>query len=155
MPTLAERHTQDMRKSASHESGHALVARHYGIHAIPFIFRNPEDLDPSEFRTWIGTTKLHDRNMSPMQERRIGLAGVAAEFLAEEEGANEWDLLHYIQESYGDSLETSDGWSQTDWESANGWTETDLHAVYMILTREWEFLRLEVNSLIAYHESDS
>ncbi|WP_306599174.1 hypothetical protein [Geothrix sp. 21YS21S-2] len=153
MQTLAELETHDMRKSAIHESGHALVARHYGIPAEPLIFRNAEVSDPLEFKTWLGTTRLNDTNISPLRKRRVGLAGVAAEFLAGTH-TGELDLMSFIQDSYGDSVETSDGWSRTDWESAEGWTETDLHAVFMILTRRWEWLLLEVNSLIAYPDSD-
>lgn len=139
--TVQEIEHTDRRRSAIHECGHIIVARHYGLQASATIWRHYPD-NPIEERFWCGSTR-YQRPLTSRHSRRIAIAGVVAELM---DGLydEEWELEEALANSY-----YCDPWSASDFEGAQGWTGKDFHAVYMILRRNWSRLNKEAESLIA------
>ena len=143
--------SSDLRNAAIHECGHAIVARHYGIYAIATIKPNPTNI-PREFKTWGGTTNYNPKYLTPLSHRRLAIAGNFAELIASAISTSdccEGEVYNHLLDTLLDNYEWSDGWSRTDWEGAQGWTDSDVHAVYLILQRNWKTVIAEAELLIA------
>ena len=131
----------DRRKAAIHECGHAFVAWHYEMYARPTIRRNCTE-NPSEEKTWIGTTRYDPSRLTPQRHRRLAIGGPLAE-LMDDPSVNEDELEYALEESF-----FYDEWSHSDYEGAQGWTRADFRAVSSILKRNWKALLEEARLLM-------
>lgn len=153
----AEREAQDLRTAAYHECGHAFVARHYGMHAFPMLWRNP-DSNPSvkprfdDWKIWTGKTHYTSEGLTRMRHRRLAIAGPIAEYILSEgsiEDCSALSLYYFVDDSLDPDYENSDGWSRSDWDGAQGWTNQDIDAVHSIFKRNWKALVEEAEMLIS------
>lgn len=141
------------RKSAIHECGHAIVARHYGESAYPAIWPNLGPNRENE-KLWLGRVIVSIAGATRVQRRRIHLAGVVAEYMDHSDASSDLDDLVAEVEGifyldYADCWEHSDGWSFSDWNGARGWRERDIQAVVKILFGNWALLEREAEELIS------
>lgn len=149
--TIEEIEAHDLRKAAVHECGHAYVTRHYGMGGEPSIWRSPGKNTDFE-KVWIGSTRYQGIYRTPLRDRRIALAGIVAEDIDSHDSLDDFSeegLAEYLELFMGEEYEDSEGWSRTDWEGAQGWTSRDLHAVCVILMRNWTALLEEAEQLIS------
>lgn len=141
----------DLWHTAIHECSHTHVARHYGLGAVPAVWRNPTS-DPMNFKYWLGNTHLDGAINTTQRRRRIGIAGQVGEIIyrsGSPSDCDEIDISCNIYESFGEDFESSDGWSESDWNMAQTWTDHDVRAVYSILKRNWMILLKEAEYLVS------
>jgi len=153
--TLLTQHELDeeayyRRNVAIHECGHALVARHYGMKAHPFIWPNTGDNRAKEC-LWLGRCIFGCIGLSPLRVRHICLAGIVAYHLAINESLDdidEYDLRDILRDAMAVGPDETNGLSLSDWEGVQGWTLRDLRSVQTILKRGWKTLLEETDLLI-------
>ncbi len=146
---------RDLRQSAFHECGHSLVGRHYGAGCSPSIWRTGTN-NPKKERLWVGTTRHDSSCLTPDECRQIALAGEMAVWIEENGGPDECivqSLCTRIERTRKHSYRISN-WSRTDWEKSQGWTTADVHAVYIILKKNWKELVAEARELIRLAKED-
>jgi hypothetical protein len=153
--TLLTQHELDeeahcRRGAAIHECGHALVARHYGMDAHPFIWPNTGDNRAKE-KLWLGRCVYGCIGLTSLRDRHICLAGIVADNMAEGESlddVDEYDLREILRDAMAVGPDETDGLSRSDWEGVQGWTLRDLRSVQRILKRGWKPLLEEADLLI-------
>ncbi len=151
MMSAQEQEAFFLRKIAIHECGHAYVASHYGMGGYPSIWRNTGD-NRNDENLWLGTTRYIGTELTPLRHRRLAIAGIFAEYIDSADPSEEIyesELENILYESLDEDFDPSGEWSRLDWEGAQGWTKQDVHAVYMILTRNWKALVEEAEMLMA------
>jgi len=139
--TIEEIESLERRNAAVHEMGHTVVARHYGIFAVPSIMRR-HPTNTLDDKTWVGSTEIATTNMTPQRLRRLAIAGQLAE-LIDSHGTNKLELEEALAYSY-----YNDEWSYTDLEGSVGWTSADFRAAFSILKRNWDAIEEGVTALI-------
>jgi len=139
--TPQEIEVRDMRKVAIHEMGHTVVARHYGMVALPIITPTITT-NPLEERTWVGSTGYDTTHMTSLRRRRCAIAGMVAEFM-DKPNVSKWALEEALESSY-----YNEEWSPSDLEAAEGWSSADFRAVYSILKRNWAAIEKGAASLV-------
>jgi hypothetical protein len=76
-PTRIE--ARDRRLSAIHEAGHAVIARHIGVH-VEWAEISRNDPEDERERAWIGRCRFYrPRPVSRARRLMIGIAGAIAE----------------------------------------------------------------------------
>jgi len=95
------------RRTAVHEAGHYVVARHLGVRSgAAWIFRAPGDADLASRRSWAGKFSAPRQEMNRLSARRLTMTAVAG-IVAE----HAWDSRRQ-QEEWGECC----GPCVSDWE---------------------------------------
>lgn len=129
---------QDLTRACYHEAAHCAVAFHFGVHGHWRVWPTTNEASINLQITNSFEGRFYPFN-SPADEhvsRMIGLAGVIAELLLEDELVEGWEIDEYL--SFG-TLELS----ETDAAAAGDFNESDLSACLNIVKSLWPTIKQE------------